>query len=409
MKKKILLLTTIYPAHDLVGPTKSIHYFTKEWVASGHKVEVMHFQAVYPNIFYFFARLFRKKIASLTGAIVHTTKDKGIKHYNMDGVSVTRIPLFKWFPHAKFTNKSLKNSVSYIYSYLNKKTFVPEIVSGHFTNPQLQMLYVLKNQYGAKTCLVMHDGGDSIKKIYKKNYKELFSNVDIWGYRSKAIKESFEKNYGVQEKSFMCYSGVPEQFIANIPIREFPMPITRFVYIGEMIKRKYPDAVMRALALAYPKKNFQLTYVGDGGEKHNLENLAKSLKLEENVVFLGRMPREAIVQILDNSDCMIMISKGEAFGLVHLEAMARGCLAIGSFKEGIDGVIINEVNGFLCQSGDYTELAVILNKINGYEKDILYSISKKAVERAYNLTDKKVAEIYLEAIIVNKQIHYCEE
>lgn len=34
-KKKILLLSTIYPAPDLKYETSVCHYFTKEWVKMG--------------------------------------------------------------------------------------------------------------------------------------------------------------------------------------------------------------------------------------------------------------------------------------------------------------------------------------------------------------------------------------
>ena len=50
--KKILLLTTIYPAADLRYGTPSVHYFTKEWVKMGYEVKVIHYQAVYPKILY---------------------------------------------------------------------------------------------------------------------------------------------------------------------------------------------------------------------------------------------------------------------------------------------------------------------------------------------------------------------
>ena len=42
-----------------------------------------------------------------------------------------------------------------------------------------------------------------------------------------------------------------------------------------------------------------------------------------------------------------MISQGEAFGLVYLEAMARGCITIASRGEGFDGIIKDGINGFL--------------------------------------------------------------
>ena len=40
----------------------------------------------------------------------------------------------------------------------------------------------------------------------------------------------------------------------------------------------------------------------------------------------------------------------EAYGLVYLEAMARGCITIASRDEGFDGVIKDGINGFCLRS-----------------------------------------------------------
>ena len=51
----------------------------------------------------------------------------------------------------------------------------------------------------------------------------------------------------------------------------------------------------------------------------------------------------------------------KTFGLVYLEAMARGCITVASRDEGFDGIIQDGVNGFLCKSGDETELVQYLH------------------------------------------------
>ena len=56
------------------------------------------------------------------------------------------------------------------------------------------------------------------------------------------------------------------------------------------------------------------------------------------------------------SECFIMVSKNETFGLVYLEAMLQGCIVVASKNEGIDGIIIHGENGFLCNAGDVNEL-----------------------------------------------------
>ena len=49
---------------------------------------------------------------------------------------------------------------------------------------------------------------------------------------------------------------------------------------------------------------------------------------------------------MEESDVFAMVSSPETFGLVYIEAMAKGCVTIGSKGEGIDGVIVNNENGF---------------------------------------------------------------
>ncbi len=96
-----------------------------------------------------------------------------------------------------------------------------------------------------------------------------------------------------------------------------------------------------------------------------------------------------------------MISKGETFGLVYLEAMARGCITIGSRNEGIDGIILHGVNGFLCEAGNEKELAQIIRHINQLTPAERKQISDSAIATAKDMTDIKVAERYLNNLLSN--------
>ena len=96
---------------------------------------------------------------------------------------------------------------------------------------------------------------------------------------------------------------------------------------------------------------------------------------------------------------MVMISRGEAYGLVYLEAMARGCITIASRNEGFDGVIVDCENGFLCKAGDANELADTIRRINFLTAEERQAISERAIETAKRLTDEKVAKLYVEDMI----------
>ena len=115
---------------------------------------------------------------------------------------------------------------------------------------------------------------------------------------------------------------------------------------------------------------------------------------------MGWIPRDQIIEEYDNADCLIMISEGEAYGLVYLEAMARGCLTIASIGEGFDGVIIDGINGFLCKAGDADDLAARIMKINVMPTEERVRVSQEAIKTAKSLTDEKAAERYVNEIVV---------
>lgn len=398
---KILLISTIYPRPVGNIGTHVCHFFTKEWVKMGHDVKVVHIQAVYPRIFYALAKLARKKIVAKTAAVVYTHREEKVTYYEMDNVPICRIPVYKPMPHRAFTNKSLNEAEKVIISYNEKAGFVPDYIIGHFPNPQLRLLFDLKQHYKtSKTCEVLHlaEEINQLEGVYGKNLNKYLQNVDVWGFRFKYLQQLFSDKYGTPQKSFICYSGIPEHFITQKNSHSFERPLSRFVYVGSMIERKYPSLLIDSLIDVYPNKDFSLTYVGSGQQLEVIERKKKKYGLEDTVSILGRIPREQIVNQFDNADCMIMISKGEAFGLVYLEAMARGCITVASRNEGFDGVIEDGVNGFLCDAGNSSELSSVIKYINSLTPEQRQTISDNAIETAKRLTDYKAAQLYLSKI-----------
>ena len=77
-----------------------------------------------------------------------------------------------------------------------------------------------------------------------------------------------------------------------------------------------------------------------------------NLGLESCVYFEGEKAREQVLHLMEESDIFVLVSSPETFGLVYVEAMAKGCITIGSKGEGIDGVIVNNENGYLCTPGE---------------------------------------------------------
>lgn len=395
----ILLLSIIYPLPTDNKGTSVCHYFTREWLKMGYNVRVVHYQAVYPRPFYWVARLNREKVTAKTGAVVYTERDRGGR-YEMDGVPVNRIPLFKPIPHGKFSRRAINKSISKIVHWLQSDNFYPDVIVGHFPNPQIEVVGRLQEIWPkAKSAVVMHGDIGLAKKVYGEKLVELCKKIDVWGFRNEVVRKSFEQRVMPVQHSFICYSGIPGDFVAEENQHSFDHPLKRFVYVGEMIERKYPIQVIDALQKAYPEGNFELTYVGDGDLLNEIRNRVERDRLTGKVRVLGKIPRDNIKAEYDNADCMVMISKNEAYGLVYLEAMARGCITIASRNEGFDGVIKDGENGFLCKAGDANELAAIIHRINALTQAERQQISDNAIATARSLTDSKAAKLYADNLI----------
>ena len=116
------------------------------------------------------------------------------------------------------------------------------------------------------------------------------------------------------------------------------------------------------------------------------------------VRFLGKVSRERVSEELTKTDIFVMVSESEAFGLVYLEAMGAGCLTIASKDEGMDGVIVDGKNGFLCKAGDDEELSLVLKRIIKMNSEERKKISDNALRTAMDNTDEKAAMNYLKFV-----------
>lgn len=396
---RILLLTSIYPADDMPkGVTPVVHYFVKEWVQMGHEVKVIHYVSVFPRIYYMISKFFATFLSSHVGYVVPVRQPKSME-YTIDGVNVKRFGIRKRVPHGRYSSQQVDSTVEKTIDYCKKESFHPDVIIGHWTNPQIEIISKIKERFDVPSVLVFHGGGGELKSLYPTIYEKLLTNIDLLGFRCKANKEKFEKNYGIiQKRWFYCYSGIPSSFINDkMTDRDFK-DVRRFVYVGSLIKRKYPDKIIPALIKVYPMKDFVMNYVGEGKKYAIVQKQIENCNLEDCVHLRGRIDRGEVKKYLEAADVFIMISKGEVYGLVYLEAMATGCIPIASRGEGFDGIIQDGINGFLSEAGNVDELVKVITKIRRMSSKELQKISQNAILTAQKLTDRQVAIDYLQNV-----------
>lgn len=394
---KILVLTSVYPGPDVPKSfTPVVHYFTKEWKLMGYDVRVIHCCTYFPAIYYKAPGWFRRMVQNKMGiALPEKRLDKTIE-YELDGVKVLRIPMKKMKPLGHYSDSVLKKASLVARDYIRKVDFRPDHIISHWINPQLMLMSDLKQATGAVTTMVLH--GDIPKLKSFKKWEQLVADVDIWGFRSLDIKDSFEKVCGQPHYSFRCFSGIPEYYTKDVPRRDGQFH-NCFVQVGILMDRKYPDKTIEAVTSVYGARDYSLIIVGEGAMKEDLSNKVKELGATGKIRLTGRLPRQEIIPIFDQSDVFILISRAEVFGLVYIEAMSRGCIVIASRGEGMEGVIENGINGFLCEAGNSEELAGIIQHIQDLSDDERKRISDAAITTSLSLTDVSVARDYIDTVI----------
>ncbi|GIV34766.1 MAG: N-acetyl-alpha-D-glucosaminyl L-malate synthase BshA [Chitinophagales bacterium] len=99
----------------------------------------------------------------------------------------------------------------------------------------------------------------------------------------------------------------------------------------------------------------KLLMVGDGPERPRIEEMCRSLKVCEDVRFLGK--QDPVEELLAIADLFILPSESESFGLAALEAMACQVPIISSNAGGIPEINIHGKTGFLSKIGDVDDMA----------------------------------------------------
>jgi len=142
------------------------------------------------------------------------------------------------------------------------------------------------------------------------------------------------------------------------------------------------------------------TVIGDGPERSKLEKLAVSLNIQDRVYFKGFLPHTETLKFLEKSDLFIMVSAPETFGLVYLEAMAKGCIVIGTKNWGIDGIVLDKKNGFLVMERNIKTLYSLLENFifNPYYRNELLKILDESYNTIFSYTAEKASSNYRKLI-----------
>jgi len=118
---------------------------------------------------------------------------------------------------------------------------------------------------------------------------------------------------------------------------------------------------MPRLLLRWP--DIQLVMVGAGDDREWLVNLTRDSGVQKHVHFLNGISYGELSACYAAAEIFALPSRGEGFGFVYLEAMARCKPVIGGAHGGAPEVIQDGVTGYLVQHGDTVQLATSIDAL----------------------------------------------
>lgn len=174
-----------------------------------------------------------------------------------------------------------------------------------------------------------------------------------------------------------------------------------FVSIGQPIYRKGFDILINAYA-KIENEDTVLLIVGGKAQKEN-EELANKLNIK-NIYFVDFLVKEKLAKVYAMSDCFVLATREDIWGLVINEAMSFG-LPIISTEKCVAAVEFNRIanNAIIVPVDDSEKLAYAMQKIID-DKDLVSELSTNSLNTIKEYTIENTAIDYYEAIkkVLNK-------
>jgi len=212
----------------------------------------------------------------------------------------------------------------------------------------------------------------------------------------------YEKNF-IIEKVFHDLELLPNIFcfLNGIDLKRFEFvlssPLTepfQFITTAYLSKKKGLDTVLCALReLKYEGVEFEYKIIGDGPDRENLEEITKTLDLENEVIFVGIKPRYEIPRLLAKADLFLLapriLENGEqdSIPLGIKEAMATGVPVVATDCGAMRELVESEETGLLVPAEDVFSFATACKSLLN-DHDLRNQIILKArlqIEGAYDI------------------------
>lgn len=304
----------------------------------------------------------------------------GIEKRNIDGVEVyvINIPLGR-IPRnilRKFSFLGLK----ILYKKIILEHGIPDIIHAHFTGSAYSASK-LKDITDIPLVVTEHSSkinkdniGKNLYKIASKTYEKADTLIAV----SPSLAEMINKHFNINP---IYIPNIVDLEIFRYENKKRDCNFN-FISTGNLIDTKRMDLTIEAFYKAFKNNpRVTLTIFGQGPKRKMLEKLINKYNLGSQTKLMGLCSRERIAEQLKKSDCFVLASQSETFGVAYIEALAMGVPVIAT-KCGGPEEFVNDSNGLMIDIDSKEQLVEAMkymyNNIDRYErKNIAMEIVEK--------------------------------
>ena len=212
--------------------------------------------------------------------------------------------------------------------------YIHYITHGYFDKPSKKIVEYLTKFYCDKTAKELIVPTEKTYKLFKEKY-QYDRNVHI-------IPTGIEIEKFYKEKMNVDKLNKLKKEL-NIGKDD-----TVLLFVGRIAEEKSIDVLIRSqVEICKKHKNVKLLIVGDGPNLEDYINMTKEYKIENNVIFTGKVAWKDIAKYYNISNIFVTASHTETQGLTLIEAMAASLPVVALNDESFKNVVINDLNGYL--------------------------------------------------------------
>lgn len=157
--------------------------------------------------------------------------------------------------------------------------------------------------------------------------------------------------------------------------------------VGRLVYYKGFEYLIQAMQFIVGR----LLIIGDGPLRKSLEDLVRTLDLQERVTFLGELQNERTLPYYRAAKVFALpsIARSEAFGIVQIEAMAAGTPVVNTrLDSGVPAISIDGITGLTVPPRDPAALAEAINELltNHFARERLGAAAKRRAEREFSVS-----------------------